>query len=386
MDAIPLLILSLVLISVFFSIANYLAWRLFERPRHALIWSVAFSLAGIQYGLNLVRSVGLLWESAYWLLANMLSFALVLCALWGHRQRLALETPVRRLFALFVAMAGANALIVFFNTAPGPKVAIAPAFTFIVMTQITLTLLRQPGTVSLPQKMAAGAHFLFGLTQVAAAAIALSFRDPVSASLQEAYHLANFALMPALYVAIGVSIILLLATDLSERLRVQALTDQLTGLSNRRGFFANCERLLARAQRAGRPVTMILCDLDHFKQVNDTHGHSVGDKALQQVSDILQGTLRLGDEPGRIGGEEFAICIDGMAPQTAAQVARRIQQRLADAPISTRQGPLTVTASFGVAAASPEDTVETLLQHADHALYAAKDAGRDTVKVNGTES
>lgn len=381
MNAIPMIVASLVMISAFFAAANFIAWRLFDRPRHALAWAITFALAAVQYSLNLLRGADILISSdVFWLSANMTSFLLILTAHWGHRERLGLPTPWPVFTAVLVLMSLIN-LVVVVGDLRGARLAIAPAFTFINMSAVTWILLAKGRGLRLPNRLAAATHFSFGLTQLGAAGIALYSGNQMTPREEDLYHLANFLFMPALYVAMGVSVILLLATDLSRQLRVQALTDQLTGLNNRRGFLAASERMLARVGRSGSPMALVLCDVDHFKRVNDSFGHAAGDEALRQLAGVIAATVRAGDETGRIGGEEFAICVEGLAAEDVAGICERINRELAVSVLETARGPLSLSASFGVTTARGGDTVEDLFQRADQALYQAKAEGRNTVRI-----
>jgi diguanylate cyclase (GGDEF)-like protein len=159
---------------------------------------------------------------------------------------------------------------------------------------------------------------------------------------------------------------------------LEAVSDPLTGLYNRRLALQRLDEELARAQRSGLPLAVALIDLDHFKQVNDRLGHAVGDDVLCDAARRLAATTRPTDVLARFGGEEFLV----LAPETGADQAyalgERFRTRLADAPIATGQGPLTVTASIGVAVCDADQMdAATLLAAADRALYAAKAAGRN---------
>jgi len=158
-----------------------------------------------------------------------------------------------------------------------------------------------------------------------------------------------------------------------------ALTDSLTGCPNRRAFELQLERDLKIATRARQPVSLILLDVDHFKRVNDEHGHDAGDAALRFLSDVLRGELRAVDTAARYGGEEFAVILPQADLDGARAVAERLRSRLEATDVP---GIGTVTASFGVAtfpvhAAQPA----ALVSVADQALYAAKRAGRNRVAV-----
>ena len=165
----------------------------------------------------------------------------------------------------------------------------------------------------------------------------------------------------------------------------QALVDGLTGLANRRQADATLATELARAERLGGPVGLILADVDDFKLVNDQHGHPTGDIVLRDLAHALLETIREIDTAARWGGEEFAVILPGTDLVGAAQVAERVRLSLTQRGMSSSDGvPLRVTASFGVAASSPATTMSQLIEAADEALYRAKRAGKDRVYA-GTE-
>ena len=158
--------------------------------------------------------------------------------------------------------------------------------------------------------------------------------------------------------------------------------DALTGLANRRRLRAAGDEEVRRARRFGHPIAALMLDLDHFKQVNDRHGHGAGDDVLREVARRIQATVREIDVPSRYGGEEFAVLLPETGLETAREAAERIRLAVMDAPIDTRKGPLSVTLSAGVAAlAAGNGDLTALLEAADKALYQAKAAGRNRVAV-----
>jgi diguanylate cyclase (GGDEF)-like protein len=159
----------------------------------------------------------------------------------------------------------------------------------------------------------------------------------------------------------------------------QALVDGLTGLANRRAASDALLAESARAQRLETPLAVVLADLDDFKNVNDMHGHAVGDEVLRVFAGVLRETLRESDLAGRWGGEEFLILLPGADEEGAAQLADRIRIALAARAIPSAPG-LRVTASFGVAEYAGQSNTEQLVDAADSALYRAKRAGRDRVE------
>jgi diguanylate cyclase (GGDEF)-like protein len=158
-------------------------------------------------------------------------------------------------------------------------------------------------------------------------------------------------------------------------------TDSLTGLLNRRRFLEMCEREQIRAARYGRPLSLVLVDLDHFKQVNDTHGHAAGDQVLVEVARVLRSGVRDVDLVARYGGEEFAVLLPDTGRAGAEEVAARCLRLIESTPILVDSQRLDVTASMGVAAIPHERAkrVEDLIRLADDALYRAKREGRNRV-------
>ena len=181
-------------------------------------------------------------------------------------------------------------------------------------------------------------------------------------------------------------------TDVTERKRIEAelqesaTTDGLTHLPNRREFMKRLEVHLARRSGKGAgtsPAAVLMCDLDHFKLVNDGWGHAAGDRALVHFADILRTWLRADDVAGRIGGEEFAIVLDAATLDDARLVAHRIQQRLADCPLVAASGLIPLTVSIGITEMTTADTsTEAVLSRSDAALYRAKKNGRNRIECN----
>jgi len=170
--------------------------------------------------------------------------------------------------------------------------------------------------------------------------------------------------------------------DTLEQLRLLATRDPLTGLRNRREF----ERLLAdewqRCARFQRPFALVVADIDHFKKVNDTHGHQAGDAVLKHVANLLAGQLRTVDHLARVGGEEFAIIMVETGAKDALETIQRLLALLAESPCALPDSAesVTVTISAGIAM-MPEDadTTQALFEAADKALYSAKRTGRNRV-------
>ncbi|MGC2854310.1 diguanylate cyclase [Novispirillum sp. DQ9] len=169
----------------------------------------------------------------------------------------------------------------------------------------------------------------------------------------------------------------------TQELATQAQTDMLTGMFNRRGFQDRAEAELARSGRYGTELSVLVGDIDHFKLVNDNHGHALGDVALRHVADLWRAVLRDSDVSGRLGGEEFAALLPHTSAAAARVVAERIRADIEGGDIALEDGgALILTISIGVATAMPGEGLGSLLARADTALYAAKRGGRNRVAVS----
>lgn len=165
----------------------------------------------------------------------------------------------------------------------------------------------------------------------------------------------------------------------SQTLEQAALTDGLTGMQNRRYFDDALREYLQEFRRIDRPVGLMILDLDHFKQVNDTHGHDVGDEVLRAVATCLRGMTRYHDVVARLGGEEFAVVTPNMDVELLARFAERIRKAIANLSIMSGNVRLKVTTSVGLAVWDHKESAEDFYRRADRQLYEAKKQGRNRV-------
>jgi diguanylate cyclase (GGDEF)-like protein/PAS domain S-box-containing protein len=169
---------------------------------------------------------------------------------------------------------------------------------------------------------------------------------------------------------------------IERQLANMALFDSLTGALNRPAFFQHAEKEFARGKRYYRPLSVIMLDIDHFKRINDQYGHHGGDQVLQLFAEVCQEVIRSTDLMGRIGGEEFALLLPDTPINSAYNLAERLRERINKFPYLAGDMLIEVTASLGVAELQSDDTnFKALLQRADAALYEAKHAGRNRVKM-----
>ncbi|MFZ3019624.1 MAG: GGDEF domain-containing protein [Gallionella sp.] len=224
-----------------------------------------------------------------------------------------------------------------------------------------------------------GMLLVLGLRAAAALSGYGEFAQPQNAIAPHPVQIVSFIAIMATALIGSVGFILMVKERTDREVLELAMTDSLTGIPNRRALMELAEHALAR--RGGSPMTLMMIDVDHFKRINDTYGHPVGDTVLRQVTRLLAGRLRGGDVLGRYGGEEFCV----LAPDTDAEGARTLAESLREIiafkTLSSENGPVQVTVSIGVACC-PDDKareLKDLLAEADAALYAAKEAGRNRV-------
>lgn len=187
-----------------------------------------------------------------------------------------------------------------------------------------------------------------------------------------------YGVMPVVMATLLLSVV---NARLAGQLALQASTDELTGVLNRRALREAAPPFVERSQRAGERLAVLLLDIDHFKSINDTHGHLTGDRVLRELAALLQSELRRDALITRFGGEEFALVLPVPEVAAAVRVAERLRSTIARRAFETGNGPLQVTASIGLTLLAGEEPLEAALQRADEALYLAKGAGRNRVEV-----
>lgn len=172
-----------------------------------------------------------------------------------------------------------------------------------------------------------------------------------------------------------------------ESVRYEAMTDQLTGLGNRKRFDRAMDEAMVTADASGEPFSLLVCDIDHFKKFNDTHGHQTGDQVLRLVASTIKASVKTSDIACRYGGEEFCVILPTTKETDAIEVANAIRQAVMGKELVKRSTGETlgrVTISIGVAELDGKDTIQSVIERADQCLYAAKRTGRNRV-VGQTE-
>jgi diguanylate cyclase (GGDEF)-like protein len=179
--------------------------------------------------------------------------------------------------------------------------------------------------------------------------------------------------------ALTLGAVMMANAELIARARHAADHDHLTGARSRRAFFDLAAREQARSLRHASPLSLLLFDVDHFKRINDTHGHAAGDRVLADIVGATSAVLRNIDTVGRLGGEEFAVLLPDTAAGTALLVAERLRHALDVPADAAGAGKIGYTVSIGVATLQAGESIDAMLSRADAALYAAKAGGRNAV-------
>jgi diguanylate cyclase (GGDEF)-like protein len=183
-------------------------------------------------------------------------------------------------------------------------------------------------------------------------------------------------------VAVALLLLVILVRDVLADFTEQSQTDKLSGLLNRRGFETSLEESLRRAAETGLPVSLVICDLDHFKAINDTYGHAAGDRVIEAFSQLLRECLADHRSAARVGGEEFAVLLPGSDLFTARLFAENVRSAFAMQTVEELPETTRLTASFGVAQLAPGEAAFEFQERADNALYQAKRNGRDRVEIS----
>ncbi|MGD9788508.1 MAG: diguanylate cyclase [Sulfuricellaceae bacterium] len=252
------------------------------------------------------------------------------------------------------------------------------AFLFMSLFTVGMLLL---GILAVRQGRTSGRYFLaatvFGLIGAASTVLAVWGKIPFTPETFHALEVGLLAEATLLAMALAYKIRQYQQANLDAKR--MARQDPLTGLYNRRGFMELAEPLWNAAEGGGRPLSIVVMDIDHFKQVNDRHGHLVGDEALRQVARVLKRHGRKSDVVARWGGEEFILLLMETTLRQAHRHAEELRQAVAEIRLPTGNGELSLTASFGVAERTPGTSFDAVVRNADSRLYEAKRAGRNRV-------
>jgi diguanylate cyclase (GGDEF)-like protein len=377
------LLVALVLVSMFCTAARVLLWKMHEGIPGLPLWAMASGLVTLALLLIILRGsvLGLNVLS----LAQAVLFIAILVAWRGFRRFVGLSPVQFRLLAplivlatIFIALGQAEQSLTMRSFGNAMMIALVSAL-------IARDLLTSAGHKQIAMRVTGWLYAANALLFALRAGLAIQ----APASLEQ-WNPDGFAALPAFWwlcmtVATTLGMVLMTAERLQADLDRQASQDPLTGALNRRAFSVLAQKELARARRNAQPLSLLMMDLDFFKQVNDQLGHGAGDDILCQFVKIAGSVLREEDIFCRFGGEEFVALLPGASASQALNVADRLRVIFCNEMAMDSQFaeslPFNVSVSVGGSELLDGDSIDTLLQRADVALYQAKDSGRNCCHV-----
>ncbi len=375
------LVIALVGICLLLTAAAFLAWRV-HRHITALAYWAAGALAGA-CGLALIALYGV-WPAALVVpLANALVASTYVLNWFGVRSFAARPIPWRCGLAVLAAMTAGNMWFVVIDNDVTARILIACTGFCGMSLLAALELWRmEPADKFRQAQRVTAMVFILHALFVAGRAVLTAWTEPVDSVLDpDPVQSASFLETILAVTAWGYGFLSMTSERLQADLDRIATIDPLTGAYSRRAFMNHAERELARAQRNGAPLTLLLLDLDRFKRVNDTFGHLAGDALLRLFSETVTTRLRRTDLFGRYGGEEFCLLLPDTDRSGAAALAEALRRDVVARPLPFQGHEITASVSIGIAACRSGEDLDAALAAADLALYRAKRNGRNQVIV-----
>jgi len=374
MDTYAVISLAILVTSLVLATAMAIAWASFGRPEHALSWAIAYLLYSVEIMISVLAAV----EPSLRRIAEPLEFLLVLISAAlvaiGARQRARLPSRTKP-FA--IAIGAVFIVVEFIRLLPirADWVSTADGLFTAAMMIVAISAIRPRTHAPRPAEwVVLGALSIFAFYELALVVADLAQEAAPQDHFRHRVFIAIYLCgLTPIFVANGIAAILLIASDLAGRLRVLASDDPLTGVLNRRGFQEAAMRTVGIGRRRRQTVTIALADIDHFKSINDIHGHQKGDEVLLVISRILETSVDREDKIYRWGGEEFLLFLPHSPIARALILAEGIRQAVSE------YQTLSVTVSIGVAEHHDGEAIDQLFSRVDKALYVAKNGGRNRV-------
>lgn len=363
----------------------YLAWKTQGHKLHALTWSLACVAMTVQWCISLGADSFPGFE-AYWITVNAAGLAVMTLVMRGHCERTHCNFLPEKLWPYSAIILVAITWFTVTNPHVGLRTGILPAAGAIALFLSAAMVIRHRENPRPAEWATAITMVLFGCTQLLAATVAIMQGAEGDVVYIALYRTINLVSLPIGYTGVAMLSIFMLASDQSEQMREIAIRDQLTGLLNRRGFNEQSARAYATSRRAGRPVSVIMSDIDRFKNINDELGHAAGDEALRHIARILEQNRRAEDILARMGGEEFALVLPGCDIAESLRIANKLCRSLESAVLKVLGRTVRMTASFGVATISGKDScLGDVMVRADKALFKSKRGGRNRVELDSSQ-
>ncbi|RFF26444.1 MULTISPECIES: GGDEF domain-containing protein [unclassified Wenzhouxiangella] len=385
LDAFTLAVVS-ALAALFMAVTMAGIYLAGNRERAIADWALAGLLFGLGHGLGNLTMLDIEWLDRRLLLALVngsvtLAYGMLLLGVQQHLERSRWTLPVL-VAALMVPLATWQLPLMYQE--PVVRIGVLTAL-FLAFSLVIATALWRAGEQPLkPYRLAVAVVILINACFLVVRAFYISMADnlPIDPNA-ESVLVPVFFTSVLFFMALTISLSLMLFRRKEVHLQFLARHDALTGLLNRYSLDEFAGRELSRAQRGEHDLSLILLDLDNFKQVNDEHGHAAGDHVLAEAAARLREVIREGDVAFRVGGEEFLVLLPGAGPKRASQVGERLRLSLAERPFEFRGRRIEVSTSVGVVSYDPlRDDWERMLRRADRALYRAKNAGRNRVEID----
>ena len=376
---IDLINISQFLISIMMTVVFLLAWRVMEKKTYVLMWALFYFFAAVNGIINAINDL-FPDRNLYWVVVNAVSLLTQILALAGFRMRSERRPFTTLIVTSFVCVELLVIWFTFFSPHMGLRMVFIPYMGALVVIAIAYEISRVDRPLRLAEKSAMVLFLLYALVQLTSGTLALMQGAERDQHWLTYYSQVNFLFMPGFFTGLGLFTLLILVEDLVSKLKLQAVTDYLTGLLNRRGFKQQADALMRQQTKSGSSLAVIVADIDHFKSINDQFGHQIGDEVLQYVSRGMRELLKPPAVLGRTGGEEYAVVVPVGNADEAQQLAEFLCQQLSEQSRNTNPD-LHITGSFGVAMIT--DGLEQALIQADQAMYQAKQQGRNRVVVGG---
>lgn len=367
---------SLAIASLLIGFALFVAWWQFGRKTHALIWACSFMAAAIGHGTRIIGGPLSGHSDLLAMLACHASVASFAFLAWGFRLRAGRDN---RLTFAFWGVAVLALLFCYFiiGGAEGRMLnRIITAAADAVMVAVIVATIR---TTSRRAKVLRALFVIYGAYICSVAIAAFLARDGGSIGGPMFFAVLSIG-TPTGMIGTGLLTLLIVAADLAEDLRRQAVADPLTGLLNRRGLEQRMAVLLAPRRVVRPPLVVVLADIDHFKSINDRLGHAAGDAVIRAFATHLQMAVQPQDLVARIGGEEFALVLPDRDIHEAVALIEKMRAGVPQV-LRTLVPACDVTASFGIALVGDGETFDATLGRADSALYRSKKGGRNAVTL-----
>lgn len=379
MNPVAIILFGLTATSLLLCVALAVAWRSFGRERHAALWAVAFGLSAAKWAVSLADQMISRAHTPLAMIIMILAIVSPALIALGFRHRVGLQARTDAM----IAVGGVTLMFAAWSVLCSTNVGISRGLTLFFSAAMMIVSAMSLRAERRGDRRATGrAAFwmlaIFAGLDIGLGVLALCISTDASYQL---YRTLMLMVVPTGLFGVGLFAMFLLGADLAEAMRQVAASDPLTAILNRRGFEQAALPLVAQSQRHGRPLAVVIADLDRFKTINDRFGHGVGDAVLQCFAEHVGGTIRQCDLFGRLGGEEFILVLPDTDAREAIEAMERVRSGLT-AVVHDLVPTAQISASFGVAMLDGRsDTLANAMQRADNALYRSKMDGRDRITL-----